>query len=220
VDEELSDVPVCTWPGGVEYRPLPGWPRYRVGENRSVWVNDTPAGRPPPWDKPRWRRLKPKIRAGQSPSVELSQAGKKCSRSVELLFRAAFDPGSLSAPELARVGPERPPAKRRRIIAVPPPALPLPIATAGDPDRHKGHKEPPPLVEDDDNGNGYARGSRSGRARLDEDKVVEARRLHAEGLSTNALAARYGVGRVTMHYALVGKTWGHVPMHTPIGADV
>jgi hypothetical protein len=59
---------------------------------------------------------------------------------------------------------------------------------------------------------GRSIGSAHGRAKLDEKKVTEARWLHRNGWSYAALMSRYGIGRVTLHYALVGKTWSHVPM--------
>ena len=207
MDDDLADVPVCTWPGGVEYRPLPGWSRYRVASNRTVWFNATPAGRPPPWDRPRWRRVK--ARGGR---VRLQRDGRQCERSAELLFRAAFDPGSLSCAELARLGPERLPAKSRPVVIVP---HPLP--------RRRSPRRPPRRQIRAITSNlrrssrmttwptDPRRGSAHGRARLDEAKVLEARRLHAEGWGIKALAARFGVGKVTMHYALAGKTWTHVP---------
>jgi hypothetical protein len=218
VDDDLVDVPVCTWPGGVEYRPLPGWPRYRVGSNRAVWVNDTPAGRPPPWDQPSWRRVK--VRAGR---VRLQRDGREHERSAELLYRAVFDPGSLSADEMARAGPDRPPAKRPREIIVPPgvPAPPA-IATA---ELHGATErditaivaQPIPAIDDDDERNGRARGSAHGRAVLTEELVIEVRRLKAEGVSYPALVRRFGVGKVTLFYAISGRTWSHIPMndHSP-----
>lgn len=55
------------------------------------------------------------------------------------------------------------------------------------------------------------RGSECGRAKLDEPKVSEMRRLRAEGWSTGRLARRFNVGRNTICYAINGTTWGHVP---------
>jgi hypothetical protein len=50
-----------------------------------------------------------------------------------------------------------------------------------------------------------------GRAKLDEDKVVELRRLKAEGWTYPQLARHFGIARSTVHYALNGCTWRHVP---------
>lgn len=42
---------------------------------------------------------------------------------------------------------------------------------------------------------------------LDWDKAREIRRLHAAGISTKDLAARYGVARITIQQLLAGRTW-------------
>ena len=84
-----------------EYRAVRGFPpgRFRIGSDRSVFANDTPPDLPPPWNAPRWRRLKI-----QAPGrVELRHAGRVSSRSVDRLFRAAF-------PVVAPVPPLRAPA--------------------------------------------------------------------------------------------------------------
>jgi hypothetical protein len=51
---------------------------------------------------------------------------------------------------------------------------------------------------------------RAGRLRLSEEKVREAREIHAQGDSINALARRYDVGWATMRNALSRKTWADV----------
>lgn len=58
------------------------------------------------------------------------------------------------------------------------------------------------------------RGSANGCARLTEEKVLEARRLKRQGWTYPALAERYNVGKVTLFYAISGRTWSHVPMET------
>jgi hypothetical protein len=66
-------------------------------------------------------------------------------------------------------------------------------------------------LDDDDDRGGPPRGVDNGRAKLDEPKVLAARRLRAAGWSERRLAERYGVTRAAMHYALTGATWKHVP---------
>jgi len=56
------------------------------------------------------------------------------------------------------------------------------------------------------------RGCTHGMARLDEAKVIEARRLRREGWIYADLAERYGVTAGTILAAVSGRTWGHVPM--------
>jgi hypothetical protein len=55
-------------------------------------------------------------------------------------------------------------------------------------------------------------GSAHGRAKLDEAKVAEARRLRREGWTYNDLARRYDVSENAVYYAVIGRTWRHVPM--------
>jgi hypothetical protein len=54
-------------------------------------------------------------------------------------------------------------------------------------------------------------GSAHGRAKLDEPKVIEARRLRAEGSTYAELARRFDVNPQTVLYAVTGVTWSHVP---------
>jgi len=55
------------------------------------------------------------------------------------------------------------------------------------------------------------RGSKSPKAKLDEEKVLEMRQLYADGKTTQAeLAQKYGVGMTTVWYALNRHTWTHV----------
>jgi hypothetical protein len=55
------------------------------------------------------------------------------------------------------------------------------------------------------------KGSANGRAKLDEPKVIEMRRLRREDWSTGRLARKFGVSRNTVCYALSGVTWSDVP---------
>ncbi len=57
---------------------------------------------------------------------------------------------------------------------------------------------------------GGARGEASGRAKLDDGQVVEARRLRREGWSFVALAGRFRVAETTISAAVRGLTWGHL----------
>jgi Helix-turn-helix domain of resolvase len=200
LDEDLDDsMPRCWWPEQrpVEKRPLPGWPRHRVGADRSIWVRR----------KREWRQLVPRILNGR-PAVMLWFEGREFTRSVELLYRAAFS----TWPErwIDRVGPkvalrtiprpEPPPVESAPLIVAVPP-VPAPIA------------RPPAIADDDDGPRRYPRGSAHGRAKLDDRKVTEARLLHAAGFGVEFLMKRYpGVSRMALYYAITGKTWQHVPM--------
>jgi DNA-binding FadR family transcriptional regulator len=56
-------------------------------------------------------------------------------------------------------------------------------------------------------GSGYARGSRHGLAKLDEDAVLIIRK---SGETIGELSRRYGVSRKTLRQARNRKTWTHV----------
>ncbi|MFA5607160.1 MAG: helix-turn-helix domain-containing protein [Leucobacter sp.] len=49
-------------------------------------------------------------------------------------------------------------------------------------------------------------------SRLTEEQVVQARFLRfREGWSISELAERFGVSRATVHRAVRGETWAHLP---------
>lgn len=158
-------VPAPDRPSGpVELKTIPGFERYAVGSDRSVWSSAAHRGRGPrPGEPPAWRRLR--LRDGGK-RVALFRDGRKTSRVVEHLYRSAFgDAGDGTPGGLSARGP---------------------------------YQE-------------QAVGSASGMARLDETKVVEARRLRREGWVYADLAERYGVTAGTMLAAVSGRTWRHVP---------
>jgi hypothetical protein len=65
-----------------------------------------------------------------------------------------------------------------------------------------------------------ARGSGHGRAKLDEDQVLEMKRLHRdEGWPRSRIAALFGVSPRTVEYAIAGKTWRHVLEPPPPGGS-
>ena len=55
-----------------------------------------------------------------------------------------------------------------------------------------------------------ARGERMGAAKLTDNKVREARRLHAAGETYHALGQRFGVDRKAIERAVKGLSWSHV----------
>ncbi len=54
-------------------------------------------------------------------------------------------------------------------------------------------------------------GSAKKLAKLTEAVVRECRRRFAAGEQQDVLAAEFGVSKPTMHKAIIGKTWQHVP---------
>lgn len=67
----------------------------------------------------------------------------------------------------------------------------------------------------------FKRGEDLPQSKLTVEKVIEARKLHAEYIDTvkklqdefsiKGLARRYGVHHATMEKAISGITWSHVP---------
>ncbi len=194
---------------GVEYQPVPGLDGVRVGTDGSVWVDLTRPGLPPPWNVSRWKRLAPFKVAGTGAYVRVRIGGRSVVRSVELLCRAAAegDPRGLVVRERSKAGAKEPAAIR--------PAYPLTATPAVRPPE----PDPPPVVippippdagELDGRELLPRKGTDNGRARLDDAKVIEARRLWREGWSYVALAGRYGISECAVSYACRGKTWSHV----------
>ncbi len=54
------------------------------------------------------------------------------------------------------------------------------------------------------------KGSRHPSSKLDEDRVLRIRRLHAAGVPPAVIAAEYGVHRSNISYIVNRKTWAHV----------
>ncbi len=57
----------------------------------------------------------------------------------------------------------------------------------------------------------YARGENAHNVRLTTDTVIEARQRRLNGEKINVMANQYGVNRGTLHNAIYGVTWAHVP---------
>lgn len=56
----------------------------------------------------------------------------------------------------------------------------------------------------------HCHGERHGMALLNDTKVVEIRKLHAEGFSQSEIARQFGVHLSTIHLIIKGKHWKHV----------
>lgn len=76
----------------VDYRPIPGFPRHRIGSDRSVWSNIRRDGHERPGDAPGpWRRLRENVRReGWGAVVILRRDGRSCHRTLAGLMRDVF----------------------------------------------------------------------------------------------------------------------------------
>lgn len=62
-----------------------------------------------------------------------------------------------------------------------------------------------------------ARGEAGGRAKLTENDVLAARAARSTGETLESIASRFGAVRLsTLHAAIVGKTWRHLPGAQPL----
>jgi len=206
-------------PPGVEFRPIEGFPGYRIGSDKSVWSKRACRDR-------RWKRLRVIARRA-SPCVVLYRVGgplRPWVKRIETLYREAFlappprptgtrrgechdddqvrdEPPAPVAPAPPRTRPAAiRPAPTSPPRPMPPPSVrrPLPVQPApehpGGPTR-RGSR---------------SRGAEHPKAKLDESGVIEARRLRSEGWLLSALAAKFGVSEQAMSAAVNARTWRHV----------
>jgi hypothetical protein len=171
----------------VEYRPIPGFPGYRVGSDGTVWGNRKPG--PGEYQFERWSLRKPHSKSGYL-WVTLSRAGKAFGKAVHYLVLEAF------------VGPRLPGSVGCHNNGIKPDnrlenlRWDTPRANACDTNQH-GHRPD-------------QKGEKNPFAKLTGLQVLEIRRLHAEGESLSQLAARFGLHKVYVSQICRRKRWVHV----------
>jgi hypothetical protein len=169
-----------------QYRPIEGYPGYRVsrgGEVQSCWDRGSR------WEQTdNWRPLTPLRRRGGYLGVNLSRGGIKVSRYVHRLVIEAF------------AGP-RPEGMVCRHL---------------DGDRTNNRADNLAWGTYSENEQDKVRhgtkavGSRC-NSKLTEAEVVEMRRLRAEGAKVRALASRYAVTASCVEGIVARRSWRHVP---------
>jgi hypothetical protein len=178
-------------------RPIPGRPGYWIDRDRKVWVAVTRNGRPGPW---RVLIVVMRGRNRTTPCIRFANRdGGQQFANVNTLYRDAF----LVPPPLPEGTPSGIPDDDDSAGDWPAPPTPASTIVAGD---VADAWTLPPMLND----GWFAKGTGHWAARLDDLGVVEMRRLRSEGWSTGKLAARYGVSRNTVCYALNGTTWSHI----------
>lgn len=182
--------PACAGTDQGYFRPIPGFPRYRIGRNNRVWFNRVKPGLPPPWDTPVWVVVRQRPIGGVA-ACRLRAEGREFTRSVKLLREAAFSANPDAWVE--RIGPAAP---ERPYFGTAWDGDDLVYDECGDPVL--------PLCA--------ARGSRNGRSRLDENDALEIRALQAAGQPLAAIVERFAhkASKGTVHAVLAGRTWRHV----------
>jgi hypothetical protein len=185
----------------VEYRDVPGFPGYRVGDDGSVWTAWTRLVSPglgaqkaiigSTWvRKGTWVNEKGYLR------VHLrNAAGRKTSHYVHRVVLLAF------------VGPC-------------PAGLECLHGAGGSQDnrlanlRWGTHKD---NIAEAVTSGAVLRGESQPNAKLTDAEAAEAIRLHTEeGQPYSVLAARFGIGATTMSMLIKGETWRHVPRPNPL----
>lgn len=179
-----------------EFRPIEGYPGYRVsrhGEVQSCWSRHARPSRM----TETWLPLRPARRRWGHLTVNLSRDGKKTSRPVHRLVLEAW-------------------------AGACPPGL-ICCHNDGDPSNNSVENlrwDTPQANADDSLKHGTrARGSKCKASKLTEDEVVEIRGLRSDGESIGVLASRFGVTYENVLAIVRRKSWRHLPP-APIGRDL
>ena len=173
---------------GVEYRSIPNFPGYAVGDDGSVWGCRHKSG------FVQWKKMRP------APSSELGHLfvglrrdGRYFYRQVHRLVLEAFIGPCPPDMECCH-GPNRDPRDNR-------------LANLRW-DTHESN-----MRERAKHGTQNT-GSQHGMAKLNEEKVAEIRRTYASGgTSQLQLADRYSVSPMCISNVLRGRTWSHVEVN-------
>ena len=174
----------------VEYRDIPGYPGYRVGDDGTVWSCLRQGGRGPRKMTDRWVRLKPWTNRGRAYlHVELQlKDGKRSFVGVHILVLLAF------------VGPRPDGLECRHLDGDPANNHPSNLRWGTSKDN-----------ADDRRRHGtQTRGSAHGPAKLTGEKVAEVKRLLHGGVSQRGVAKAMGVGKSAIDRIATGVTWKHV----------
>ncbi len=180
----------------VEYRTLPEYPGYRIGDDGTVWSCRTRKGVGKNGKgsgfvfSDTWKMLSPAVHCGKYLHVVLTtQAGIESTQTVHKLVLLAFIgpcPEGMECRHLDGVG------NNNRLSN-------LAWGTHAENEADRKH-------HGTDN-----QGERHGMSKLTADKVREIRTLYAAGgESYYSLGTKFGVTYSTIHEAITRKTWKHV----------
>lgn len=190
----MSDPTTITADGeAVEYRDVPGFPGYRVGDDGSVWSRWRRVGlgggrgsRAVLSDE--WRRLKTSPRQAY-PTVTLYCDGAKRRLGVHQLVMLAFVG---PCPEGKEVAHENGIPADCRLGNL---AYKTHSANALDRNRHESDP----------------RGEKNPHAKLNDEQVRAIRAEYAAGgITYRRIGLRYGVSESAIHLVVKGTRWGHV----------
>jgi len=174
---------------GVEYRPINGFPGYRIGSNGSVWTNKIPGSHYARAGK--WKRRKTFTHKHGYLMVNLCHKGKYTIRTIRSLLLEAFV-GPCPNGMVARHLDDNPINNALSNLC-----WGTWKENARD-KRRNGHQ---------------ALGSRQNGAVLSEFQVLEIRRRYKwykPGCTMKSLAEEFGVHQVTVFQIVHRKTWTHI----------
>lgn len=171
-----------------KYRPIVGFPGYRVGNDGSVWTCWS-IGLAIPIMTNNWRLMKLRIDKIGRPQVGLTRDGKQYQCRVCRLVLEAFI-GPCPKGMQARHFPDRNPANNN-----------LDNLSWDTPKVNQADR----IVHETD-----IRGENQGLAKLTEQLVRELRSDVASGLSQRAASMKYGIRQSTVWQVVRRKTWRHI----------
>lgn len=170
----------------VEYRPIQGFPGYRVGDDGSVWSCRRRGGSL----REEWRRMseRPSKRDGRIYVGLFREEGRALFLSYTLVLEAFVGPcpDGMQACHF----PDRDTTNNR-----------LSNLRWDTPKRNQADR----ILHGTDN-----RGERSSSAKLTESQVIEIRKLRGL-MSQSKIGAMFGVRQQAVHKILTGKRWSHLP---------
>ena len=168
-----------------EYKIVPGYPEYRVGDDGSVWSRYSSRGNPGCKLTDNWKQLKPSLANGY-PVVNLCSGGLRRMWRVHILVMLAFKGPAPAGMEVCHEdgNPGNPKLDNLRY------------------DTRKGN------MADQLRHGTRNRGEKQGHVKLTADQVRTIRREYAAGgISQYKLAARYGVCVMNINQIIKRKSW-------------
>lgn len=170
---------------GVQYKLVPGWPDYSVGDDGSVWTSKLGA-------HGGWRRMNaPQSKLAGYPKVTLSQGNVQRHFHVHRLVLLAFA-GKPPQPRMVCRHLNGDPSDNRLAN--------LAWGTFKENEQDKADHGRRP------------RGSGVYGSKLTDQLVTEIRQRFAFGETIDSLADQYGLARLSMIRAIHGNTWSHIPL--------
>lgn len=137
-----------------------------------------------------WRWTGPRDKDGYGKVVHYSVGDTRAHR-VAFEFHLGLPLGSLTADVIVRHSCDNPPC-----------CNPAHLLSGG-------HRE---NTDDKIRRDRHTKGEDVNTAVLTEAEVMEARELWRDGFSIKSLAAKFGLSKSAMHYAVKGKSWKHLPL--------